>query len=127
MIRHYKKYWLFCLGLGLVVLHLVTSHHFASSDFFNRFFLFWMVALLSWWQIQDKLRLESDPISSFIGTTIISLVLYKSLHLFDGDFFLRIAPFLMFLGWILLASGIRGFKQCYSQLFCYRFWQFLGN
>lgn len=116
-----KKYLLFYLGIGLVILHLYLSQQFGTSVFFNRGFLFWMVSLLLLWQKKDRLNLESDRPSCFVGTLILSLVLYKSLHLFPEDFFLRIFPLLSFLGWSLLASGVKGLKQYYQQLFLWLF------
>lgn len=116
-INNHKKYLLLYIGIGLVILHLHLSQQFGTSVFFNRGFLFWMVSLLLLWQKKDRLCLSSDRFSCFIGTSILSLVLYKSLHLFPEDFFLRISPLLSFLGWGLLASGIKGLKQYYKQLF----------
>ena len=112
-----KKYLLSYLGIGLVILHLYLSQQLGTSVFFNRGFLFWMVSLLLLWQKKDRLCLNSDRTSCFVGTLILSLVLYKSLHLFPEDFFLRISPLLSFSGWGLLASGVKGLKQYYKQLF----------
>ena len=112
-----QRYLLFYIGVALVILHLNLSLQFGTSGLFNRAFLFWMVALLLLGQKQDRLFIKSNRFSSFIGTSILALVLYKSLHLFPEDFFLRISPLLSFLGWSLLASGIKGLKQYHQQLF----------
>ena len=120
-IANYKKYLLFYVGMGLVILHLHLSRQFGTSVFFNRGFMFWMVSLLLLWQKKDRLCMKSDRLSCFVGTLILSLVFYKSLHLFPEDFFLRISPLLSFLGWGLLASGVKGLKQYYKQLFLVTF------
>ena len=112
-----KKYLLLYVGIGLVTLHLNLSRQLGTSVFFNRSFLFWMVSLLLLWQKKARLYLESDRYSCFVGTLILSLVLYKSLHLFPEDLFLRIFPLLSLLGWGLLASGMKELKQYYKQLF----------
>ena len=129
MTHDYPKYWLFGIGVGLVTLYLNLSQQFSRSDFLSHSFLFWMVVLLLLWQKRAKLNLESDTVSSFVGISILTLVLYKSLHLFPEDFFLRISPLLSLLGWGLLASGARGLKQYYQELFLLVFlaipWEFI--
>ncbi|GAB4523359.1 MAG: hypothetical protein Tsb0014_00790 [Pleurocapsa sp.] len=124
-----KYYLLSGIGIGLIALHLSLSDQWGRPGFFGHSFLFWMVALLLLWQKRDRLDLESDTVSSFIGTSILTLVLYKSLHLFPEDFFLRIFPPLSLLGWGLLASGVKGLKQYYQQLFLVLFlaipWEFV--
>lgn len=122
------KYWLSGIGVGLVALHLNLSQ-FGRPGFFNHSFLFWMVALLLLWQKRESISWESDRLSSFVGIALLSLLLYRSLHLFPEDFFLRISPLLSLLVWGLLASGIKGLKQYASEFFLLSFlaipWEFI--
>ena len=129
MIRDRQKYCLFGIGIGLVALHLNLSEQFGRPDFSSHSFLFWMVVLPLLWEKTVKLHLESDTVSSFVGVSILTLVLYRSLHLFPEDFFLRISPLLSLLGWGLLASGSKGLKQYYQEFFLLLFlaipWEFI--
>ena len=129
MTHDHTKYWLSGIGVGLVALHLNLSQHLGRSDFFSHSFLFWMVVLFLVWEKRDRLDLRSDPIGSFGGISLLSLVLYKSLHIFPEDFFLRIAPLLSVLGLGLLASGIKGLKQYVPEIFLVSFlaipWEFI--
>ena len=122
-----QEYWLTGIGVGLVALHLNLSQHARSS--FSYVFLFWIVVLFLLWEKRNKLNLRSDRLSNFLGILLISLTLYKSLHLFPEDYFLRIAPFSSLLGWGLLASGIKGLKQYRQELFLLLFlaipWEFI--
>lgn len=129
MTHDHTKYWLSGIGVGLVALHLNLSQHLGRSDFFSHSFLFWMVVLFLVWEKRDRLDLRNDPIGSFGGISLLSLVLYKSLHIFPEDFFLRIAPLLSVLGLGLLASGIKGLKQYVPEIFLVSFlaipWEFI--
>ena len=128
-VDNYTKYLLIGIGIGLVSLHLYLSELFSKAGSISHNSLFWLVVLFSLWEKRDKLQLKSDRISSFVGTLLLSLVLYKSLHLFTDDFFLRISPLLSLIGWGLLASGIKGIKQYSKELFLLLFlaipWEFI--
>lgn len=128
MIHNRIKYWLFGIGVGLVALHLNLSQ-LGRPGFFNHSFLFWMVALLLLWQKRERISWQSDRHSCFVAIALLSLLLYRSLHLFPEDFFLRISPLLSLLVWGLLASGIKGLKQYASEFFLLSFlaipWEFI--
>ena len=67
--------------------------------------------------------------SSFVGTALLALVLYKSTHLFEGDFFLRVSPLLSLVGWALVASGMKGLGQYRREMLLLGFlavpWEFV--
>lgn len=129
MLRDPAKFLLLGIAASLVTLHLNLSQQFGRSDFLSHSILFWVTALFLVWQKRDKLHLESNAISSVVGLVLLVLVLYKSLHLFQDDFFLRISPLISLLGWGLLASGIRGLKQYWRAFFVLVFlaipWEFI--
>lgn len=114
-----RKYLLYSLGLCSIVLHLVLSDRIGRESFFSHAFFFWSVALLL--LTQKQLKFKSDRISAFIGGILLSFVLYKSLHLFPEDYFLRIAPLLSLFGWGLIASGVKGIKQYFQEIFILSF------
>ena len=128
MTHNHIRYWLSGIGISLATLHLNLSQ-LGRPGFFSHSFLFSMVVLLLLWQKRERLHWESDTVSSFIGISFLSLVLYRSLHLFPEDFFLRISPLLSLLGWGLLASGIKGLKQYAPEFFLLSFlaipWEFI--
>ena len=129
IVRNYTKHLLIFIGVGLVALHLYLSELFSQAGSASHNSLFWMVVLFLLWEKRARLQLESDRLSSFAGTLLLSLVLYKSLHLFQDDFFLRISPLLSLIGWGLLASGLKGLKQYSQELFLLTFlaipWEFI--
>ncbi len=109
--------WLLSIAGALIALHLNLSQQLGRSDLFGCALLFWVTVSFLIWQKRDRLFLKSDAFSSFAGTAILALLLYKSTHLFDGDFFLRLYPLIALFGWGLLASGIKGLKQYRSEMF----------
>ena len=129
MFHDQEKYWLTGIGISLVALHLSLSQHAERSGFFSYVFLFWIVVFFLIGEKRAKLKSEADRFSSLLGISLISLILYRSLHLFPEDYFLRIAPLMSLLGWGLLASGIRGLKQYRQELFLLLFlaipWEFV--
>lgn len=117
MLRNHTKFLLLATASNLIALNLNLSYRIGNSDFLFHSILFWVSALFLLWQKRDKLDLESDTISSVFGSVLLALVIYKSLHLFQGDYFIRIAPLLSLFGWGLLASGIKGLKQYWPEIF----------
>ena len=115
------KLWLVGLFSALAVLHLNLVSHFGEPGLSSSSLLFWAAAALLGWNNQDKQDFTSDRTSTLAGLSLIALVLYKSLHLFEGDFFLRLSPLLSLLAWGLLASGVKGLRQYKKELFLLSF------
>lgn len=116
-----NRNWLIFIAFSLVSLHLYLSELYSQAGSMSHNSLLWVVVLFMLWEKRNQLNLESDPASHFLGMSLLSLVLYKSLHLFPNDFFLRIYPLLSLTGWGLLASGFRGLKQYSKELFLLSF------
>ncbi|MBV8883468.1 MAG: cyanoexosortase A [Chroococcidiopsidaceae cyanobacterium CP_BM_RX_35] len=125
-----SKYWLLGIAIGLISLHLFliwkVSFHLdaesaatrnVGSELLSISLLFWGAALSIAWQKRHTLKLESGVFSSFLGATLIALVIIKSLSLSKDDSFLHISPFISGIGLCLLASGIKGLKQYWKELF----------
>lgn len=129
MLRNHPKFLLLAIAANLMALNLNLSYSIGKSDFLSHSILFLVSALFLLWQKRDRLHLESDTSSSVFGSILLALVIYKSLHLFEGDYFIRIAPLLSLFGWGLLASGIKGLKQYWREFFLLVFlaipWEFL--
>ena len=117
MLRNHPKSLLLATAANLMALNLNLSYRIGKSEFLIYSILFWITALFLLWEKRDRLHLESDTTSSLLGSLLLTLVIYKSLHLFEGDYFIRIAPLLSLLGWGLLASGMKGLKQYWREFF----------
>jgi len=123
---HKSKYLFLAIAVGLISLHLYSvwkiSFHLdaeldrnTGSEFLSISLLFWGAALSLLWQKHRTLKLDSKVFSSFMGVSIITLVIFKSISLSGDDSFLRISPLLSALGLGLLASGIKELKQYWRE------------
>ncbi|MCU0516149.1 MAG: cyanoexosortase A [Oscillatoria sp. Prado101] len=110
------KLWLFGLAAGLIALHLTLTWRSGNSDLLSTTVLFWVAVSALQWKKRDTLNLESDFFSSFLGASLLTLVLLKSAHLSGNPSFLRISPFISGMGLGLLASGVKGLKQYWQEL-----------
>ncbi|MEL6552875.1 MAG: cyanoexosortase A [Cyanobacteria bacterium J06621_11] len=123
------RLWLIGLFSGLAALHLNLTSHLGEPGLSSSSLLFWTAAALLGWNEQHKRDLSSSVVSSLVGISLLGIVLYKSLHLFEGDFFLRLSPLLSLLGWGLIASGFKGLKQYKKEIFLLSFlaipWEFV--
>ncbi len=115
------SFWLLSLAAGSIALHLNLTWRSENNDLLSCSLLFWIAVSYLIWEKRDRLNLESDIFSSFFGLSLITLVLFKSMHLFGDDVFLRISPFLSVLGLGLLASGFKGLKQYWQELLLFGF------
>ena len=128
-LRQKSKYLLLGIAVGLVSLHLYSiwkvsfrldvelpARH-VGSELLSISLLFWAAALSLVWQKRHRLKLESGVFSSFLGASLIALVFFKSLSLSNDDSFLLISPLLSALGLGIFASGIKGLKQYWPELF----------
>jgi len=125
----FRDWLIACFG-GLAILHLnLTQQMSGQSDLSSSSLLFWFSAFMLLWQKRAQLNVRSDRPSNLLGTALLTLVFYKSLHLFTDDSFLRIWPLLSVLGWALIASGAHGLKQYKKELFLLSFlaipWEFV--
>lgn len=124
------KYWLLGIALSLISLHLFliwkvsfrldaesAAARNLGSELLSISLLFWGAALTLAWQKRHTLKLESGVFSSFFGATLIALVLFKSLLLHEDDSFLHFFPLICGIGLCLLASGFKGLKQYWRELF----------
>ncbi len=112
---------LLSLAAGSIALHLNLTWRSENNDLLSCSLLFWIAVSYLIWEKRDRLNFESDIFSSFFGLSLITLVLFKSMHLFGDDVFLRISPFLSVLGLGLLASGFKGLKQYWQELLLFGF------
>ncbi|OCQ90452.1 cyanoexosortase A [Nostoc sp. MBR 210] len=111
--------WLLGIGGGLVAT-LLTIIWKADDDSHLGMTVLALFAVFS--LLGDKkhnLKLESEVISSVLGTVLIGVVLWYSTHFPPGKLFAvytHVAPFVAALGLSLLASGWQGLKQYWQEL-----------
>jgi cyanoexosortase A len=113
-----SKFYLFGIAVGLVAYQLLLTWQIGNNvDQVTINSLFWGAILYLLWGKQDKISLESDFFSSFIGLLLIVLVFFKSISLFWFESSLvNVVPFTFALGLGLLASGVKGLKQYWREL-----------
>lgn len=111
-----SKFWLLGITSGLIAIHLTLTWRAEDSSLWGVSALFWVAVGSMLWSKRNNLNLESDFVSSSLGTIIIALVLLKSIFISGYDPFLRIFPVVSGLGIALLASGFRGLKQYWQEL-----------
>jgi cyanoexosortase A len=110
------KLWFLGIAVSLIAIHLTLVSKTAPTFFLGTSILFWLAVASRIWEKRYTLSLKSEVFSSFLGTTLIVLVVFKSLSLNEYDPFLRLFPLISALGIGLLASGIKGLKQYCQEL-----------
>ena len=112
------KFWLFSILISFAVFHLNVTWKVTGDP--NRLTIdlfFWAAILFLLWRRRDRLRVDSDLASAFLGLLLIVLVLVKSISLFWFESsLLKFAPFVAVLGIALLASGFKGLRQYWLEL-----------
>lgn len=112
------KLWLLGITGGLIALHLRLTWVMTQSIdqvIFN--LIFWIAALSLLWKRRYTLRLESGTLSTFLGLLLIAWMLIKSINVHSKtDILILFFPFIAALGLVLIASGIKGFKQYHKEL-----------
>ncbi|MEG3919540.1 MULTISPECIES: cyanoexosortase A [unclassified Microcoleus] len=110
------KYWLLGIASGLIAIHLTLTSRTNDTDLFGTMLLFWGVVAFLIWERHESLTFESGVFASFLGSSLIALILLKSSSISGYDFFIRATPFLSGISLALLASGTKGLKQYWQEL-----------
>ncbi len=111
--------WLWAIAVGLVAFHLNLDWRLTGN--IDRLsisvFLWGALGVLLWRRRRCTLDLESGAFSSFLGLTLMALVLLRGVFAYRPDDALHeVLPLFSILGFGLLASGMKGLKQ-YGQEF----------
>ncbi len=110
------QFWLLAIGAGLIAIHITLTWKSDNPSLLGTSLLFWIAVSSLIWEKRHSLNLESGVFSSFLGLSIIGIVLLKSASLTSFGGFLFLFPFIVALGIALLASGFRGLKQYKGEL-----------
>ncbi|MCU0536708.1 MAG: archaeosortase/exosortase family protein, partial [Hydrococcus sp. Prado102] len=108
-------YWLLGLAVALVALHLTYLEQANEPNLMSLSFLLWLGIASLIWDKRDRLKLESGIFSSFLGLSLITLVLLRSLS--PAGYHVRISPFISGVGLCLMASGIKRLHHYWRELF----------
>ena len=111
-----SRYWLLAIAAGLMTLSINLSMKSEFTDLGGTTLLFWVAVSSQLWKKRYILNLHSGIFSTLLGTSLITLVLFRYQFPYVDESFLRISPILSLLGFALLASGITGLKQYWQEL-----------
>lgn len=113
------KFWIFSSLISLSILYLnLTWKTTGDLDRITTDSLFWGAILWLLWRRRDKLSLNNDLFSSFLGLLLIALVLFKSISMFEFESTLiSLIPFFAAIGLASIASGLKGLRQYWRELF----------
>lgn len=105
--------WLLGVTAALIAIHINAVSKFDGDiDKTSISVVCWGVFLLLISRKHQNLKLQSDPISSFVGLALMFSLLVRSMFVhIPNDILVEISPLFTFLGLGLLASGFRGLKQ----------------
>lgn len=113
------RLWLFYALAGVAFFYLSLIWKASSNiDHITTDLAFWSAILWLLWKKKDRLRHYYDPYSSFIGLLFLTVVLSRTLFLFEFEaIFLSFVPVCAMLPILLIASGFRGLSQYGRELF----------
>ena len=105
--------WLLGVTAALIAIHINAVSKFDGDiDKTSISVVCWGVFLLLISRKHQTLKLQSDPISSFVGLALMFSLLVRSMFVhIPNDILVEISPLFTFLGLGLLASGFKGLKQ----------------
>ena len=109
------KFLLLGIATGLIAIHLSVTWKRGYTDLWGISLLFWVTVCYLIWKKHNNLNLVSGSISSFLGALFIAFILLEST--FPINKFPYISPFISAIGLGLIASGFKGLKQYWQELF----------
>ena len=129
-ISHFgDRFWLFSSLIGFSILYLnLVWKTTGSIDRLTMDGLFWVAIICLVGRRKDRLNYQSDTISVFLGFCLIGIILFKLVSLFWFESILiSLTPVCFAISLALLASGIRGLRQYWQELFFAGFLFFPGD
>jgi cyanoexosortase A len=110
------KIWLLAILTSLAVTYLNFCWVTRAIYPLAISFIFFSALGISLWKKHHSLSLESDLLSSFLGTSLLAYYLLKISSLTNPSPTLLLLPFIAALGLGLLASGVKGLSQYWAEL-----------
>lgn len=109
------KFWLLLLTLALAVLHLTILDLSGQPNLMSVSILMWLAIASLLWDKRQQLVFKSDLFSTALGATMIALVLLRSIS--PAGYHLQVSPLISGSGLALIASGIKGLRSYWKELF----------
>ena len=113
------RFWLFSSLISFSILYLNLIWKTTENiDTLTTDGLFWGAILWLLWRKQNRLRYRSDFLSSCLGLGLIGIVLFKLITLFWFEsIIISLMPIYFAFALALIASGFRGLRQYWQELF----------
>jgi len=92
------QFWLLAIGAGLIAIHITLTWKSENPSLLGSSLLFWIAVSSLIWDKRHNLNLESGILSSFLGLSIIAILLLKSASLTSFGGFLFLSPLIVALG-----------------------------
>lgn len=109
-----SEFLLMGIASGLTAIHLTITWKRGHSDLWGMSLIFWVAVCYLIWKKRNSLNLETEALSSLLGTLIIAFILLEST--FPINKFPYVSPFISAVGLGLIASGFKGLKQYWQEL-----------
>ena len=111
--------WVFSSFVGVALLYLSSIWKTtANIDRLTTDALFWGAIIWLLWRKKERLNFDSDPISSFIGLSLLGLILAKVITLYSFESsLLPLLPFFSTIALVSIVSGLKSFSQYVPELF----------
>jgi len=112
-------FWLFMILflLGIFYLNLVWKA-LGNVDELTTHLLFYGAIFGLIWQRKEKIKLNSNIFPSFVGLSLLVIIITKTIYLFSfEDILFSLVPFCAGISLALIASGFRGLGQYSRELF----------
>ncbi|CAD5983396.1 Exosortase EpsH-related protein [Planktothrix tepida] len=111
------SFWLLTLATSLSCIYFTLIWKAEDLAHLGMSLLFWLAVITLLREKWPSLNLNSDLLSTILGTVLIVIFYLKSLTVpTQTDYFLRIAPFLGAIGLSLVASSLKGIVQYWREL-----------
>jgi cyanoexosortase A len=111
------SFWLLTLATSLSCIYFTLVWKADDIAHLGMSLLFWLAVITLLREKWQTLNLNSDLLSTALGTTLIIIFFLKSLTLpTQIDPFIRIAPLLGAVGLSLVASSYKGMRQYWREL-----------
>lgn len=113
------RFWLFSSLISFSILYLnLIWKTTGSMDRLTTDGLFWGAILWLLWRRKEQLNYRSDFLSSCLGLCLVGIILFKLINLYWFEsVVISLTPVCFAVSLALIASGVRGIKQYWKELF----------
>lgn len=110
------KTGLIAIAITLILLHLLLVRRSQYPYLLPASSIFWTATAMQLYAQRQTLSLYNHR-ATWGGLLLMAGVVYRGLHAFESDYFLRLYPLLVLVSLSLLASGVQGLAQYQSAFY----------